>query len=567
MSQVVEREGSDPIASIQRRAASAVRRRWFYLAAGAAALLVLLLAVPKQATMTSSASGAPSATVAVPAGVTPPTKANAPGATVGGVACGPGVRQVPWSAYAPECQPAWHGNNGGATYRGVTKNTITVSYRAASTAQLSELYGLVPPSVVGTNQQVINTLQAYINTFNKSFELYGRHVVLVPYNGKGDFIDEDLGEDQAQAQEDAVTVATSVKAFADMSLVDASALYASDLGAQKVVTSSLYENAASWYTQNAPWEYTPGPNCTKMAESTGAILGKQMGGLPAAYAGSAALRAKTRTFGIIYPLNPQSALCAQQDEAAMARFGHPVVKAVSVKFDLSALIQTADQAVAEMKAAGVTTVILSSSDPITPKFFMEAADADDYYPEWWMQSFFSGGQTNNDSFTRLFPADQIKDVLGIGTQTQPKSVQEAVHAYDLGKELGQQLGNVDPKLPILPAYFWAYESAVQFFDALQLAGPDLNPANFEAAMKQIPQSASFGMLMGWNGTQGPYDAAAQFHVVKFDPNRVSPLDGKRGSYIACDNNASFPYTSNGIGVPSHTPLECAVAPATSSGGT
>jgi hypothetical protein len=480
--------------------------------------------------------------------MTPPTQKNAAGTTVGGVACGPGVRQVPWSAYAPQCQPAWHGSNGGATYRGVTGKTITISYRSASTAQLAELYGLVPPSVVGTNQEVVNTLQAYINTFNRSYELYGRHVVLVPYSGKGDFIQEDLGEDQAQAQEDAVTVSTSVKAFADMSLVDASALYATDLGAQKVVTSSLYENTDSWYQTNAPWEYTPGPNCTKMAQSTGAILSKQLGGQPATFAGDASLRTKTRTFGLIYPLNPQSAQCAQQDQAAMAHYGHPVKLAVSVKFDLSALIATANQAVAEMKQAGVTTVILSSSDPITPKFFMQAADADNYHPEWWMQSYFAGGQTNNDSFTREFPADQIKDVLGIGAPTQPKVAQEAVTAFNMG--------NTHPNIKILPAYFWAYESAVQFFDALQLAGPDLTPANFEAAMKEIPQSKPSGMLMDWNGSAGPYDAASQFHVVKFDFGKVSPLDNKPGTYVACDNDAAYPYSDDGTGVPSHTQLTC-----------
>jgi hypothetical protein len=513
-----------------------------------ATIVVALLPSARGTTTTSNAGATANSSVVVPSGMTPPTAKNAAGTTVGGVACGPGVRQVPWSAYAPQCQPAWHGKNGGATYRGVTGNTITVAYRAASTAQLAELYGLVPPSVVGTNDEAVNTLQAYINTFNRSFELYGRHVVLVPFSGKGDFIQEDLGQDQAQAQEDAVTVSSSLKAFADMSLVDASALYATDLSAQHVVTSSLYENTSSWYQTNAPWEYTPGPNCTKMAQSTGAVLGKQMGGLPASFAGDPALRAKTRVFGVIYPLNPQSAQCAQQDEAAMAHFGQKVKTAVSVKFDLSALIATANQAVAEMKQAGVTTVILSSSDPITPKFFMLAADADHYYPEWWMQSFFAGGQTNNDSFTRQFPADQIKDVLGIGYPTQPKEAQEAVTAFNMG--------NTHPGTAILPSYFWAYESAVQFFDALQLAGPDLTPANFEAAMKEIPQSKPQGMLMGWDGLAGPYDAAAEFHVVKYDPNQVSPLDNKPGSYIACDNNAAYAYTQDGAGVPSHTQLTC-----------
>jgi hypothetical protein len=459
---------------------------------------------------------------------------------------------VSWSAYAPPCQPAWHGNNGGATSRGVTATTIKLTYRAASTAQLAELYGLVPPDVVGTNAGVIQTLQSYINAFNKSYELYGRKVVLVPFSGKGDFINETLGMGQAQAQEDAVTAAQSIKTFADMSLVDASNLYATDLASQDVVVSSLYENDASWFKQYEPWEFTPGPNCTKMAEATGAILGKQMGGLPASYAGSADLRAKTRVFGMISPLNPLGASCAAADSAAMAKHGQNIVKAVTVKFDLTSLIATANAAVAEMKAAGVTTVILSSADPITPKFFMQAADADHYYPEWWFQSDFPGGQTNNDGFTGLFPADQTRDIFGLGTQTRPLSDQEAIKAYNLG--------NTTPGAKPFPAYLWAYQTIVQFFDALQLAGPDLTPANFEAAMNRLPTSKPGGMLMNWDGGTGPYDDASGYGVVKYDPTIASPLTGKPGTYIACDGGKLFTYSNGGSDVPAHQQLECAKLP-------
>lgn len=553
MSGVMQTGQGDPIAAIHRRAQATVRRRRLYLAAALVILVAVLIAVPeKKGANASAPSGVPTST-ALPPGVTPPNPPYSQGRTVGGVACGAGVLQVPWSAYAPPCEPAWHGNNGGATTRGVTGTTITLSYRKASTAQLAELYGLIPPAVVGTNQEEIQTLQSYINIFNKEFELYGRRVVLAPFSGKGDFIDEDLGMDQAQAQEDAVTVSTGIKAFADMSVVDASALYATDLAAQHVVVSSLYENPASWYQEYAPWEYTAGPNCTKMAEATGAILGRQLGGLPASFAGSASLRSKTRTFGIIYPLNPEAASCAAEDAQAMARNGQTVVKSLSVKFDLSSLISTADAAVADLKSAGVTTVILSSADPITPRFFMDAADADGYYPEWWFQSYFAGGQTNNDAFTRLWPADQIKDVISFGAQTQPLDEQEAITAY--------RLGNDTPGAQPIPSYYWTYESLLQFFDALQLAGPDLTPSSFEQATAKIPQSQPWGMLSGWNGAAGPYDPAASYHVVHYDLSAVSPLDGKLGTYVACDGNKEFSFDSE-AGVPKHqqiTPASCSPA--------
>ncbi|MGP8060024.1 MAG: hypothetical protein ACLP9C_10350 [Acidimicrobiales bacterium] len=538
---------TDPIAAIRRGTKRAILRHRIYAAVAVGLLVALLLAVPKQAL--TAGRGIPNTrSVTVAPGITPATAAYASGATVGGVRCGPGIRQVPWSDYAPPCQPAWRGSNGGATTRGVTGSTIVLSYRSASTSQLAELYALVPPGVIGTNAEEVATMKAYVNAFNKEFELYGRHVVLRPYQGAGDFISEDLGEDQAQAEEDATTVASSIGAFADISLIDSSAVYSADLAAQHVVTSSLYENELSWYQQYAPWEYTPGPNCTKAAQATAAILGKQLGGLPASLAGDADLRDKTRVFGIIYPQNPQAAGCQTADVDAMARYHRTVVKSVGIQFDLSQLVQQSQSAVAQMKAAGVTTIIVSSADPVTPTFMMQAADSQDYHPEWWFQSYFTGGQTNTDSLNRLFPADQRDHVLGVGNPVQPPQQQEAIRAYDIG--------NRQPGAKPIPSYIYTYASLLQFFDALQLAGPDLTPQNFQVAMSHIPRSSPGGMLGGWNGADGPYDPSSTYKVVAYSNTAISLLDGQPGAFVACDGGRVFSYDARGADVPAHTQLTC-----------
>ncbi len=534
------------------RAVAAIRRHRTVVGLGLVALVAVLLFVPTLPTASTGVGTAPSATasaISVLPDETPPNAAGTAGTTVGGVACGPGVRQVPWSDYAPICEPAWHGSNGGATSRGVTATTITFNYRTASTEQLSELYALVPPAVIGTNTEEVATLQTYINTFNREFELYGRHVVLKTFQGKGDFISEDLGEDQTQAQEDAVTAADTLKTFADVSLVDSSAVYATDLSDQHVVTSSLYENAASWYAMYSPWEYTPGPNCTKSAVATGAILGKQLGGLPASLAGTATLQKKTRVYGLIYPQNPQAAQCATEDVADLARYGQKVVDSVGVQFNLAQLINQSSSAVAQMKAKGVTTVILSSADPITPTFYMQAADKLDYHPEWWFQSYFSGGNTNSDSLASLFPADQVAHSFSVGNVAKPLTEEEAIKAYDLG--------NPEKDTPPIPSFVYTYQTVLQLFDALQLAGPDLTPANFERAMKLIPTSAPGGMLGGWSGKDGPYDPSSNYAIVKYDPTRVNPLDGKPGAFTSCDGGQRFDYDKDGADVPSHQQITCA----------
>lgn len=500
-----------------------------------------------------SARGTQAPTSAAPASdssVTPATPAYGNGSTVGGVRCGPGVLQVAWSAYAPPCQPAWHGNNGGATTRGVTASTITISSRVPTSSQMSFIFSVTPESITGTPAGWINTLQAYINAFNKSYELYGRHVVLLPFVGKGDFIDELVGQDQSLAQEDAINVATNIKAFADLSLEDGSAVYSEELALQHVVNLSLYENDQQFYEQNAPYVYTPGPNCTKAAQATGAVLGRQLSGLRASFAGSPQLQASPRTYGIIYP--SEALVCAQQTAAAITRNGG-VVKKIYSLVNVTDVVQDAQTAMAAMKQAGVTTVVLVWADPFTPHFYMTAADTEDYHPEWFLQPLFGGGQTNGDEFTQLFPADQASGLFGMGNQTQAQTNQDALAAYEIG--------NPDPSLPPVPIYTWYYESVAELFAALQLAGPDLTPQTFQAAMRKIPQSPDWGVVGGWNGATGPYDPASQFRIVHWDATATSPMNGQPGTFVACEGGRWFPY-DDPAALPKHTqltPADCSQA--------
>ncbi len=546
--------GQTPMAGLpggarRQRARSAIARRQLWGLVALAVVVVLMLTVP-----TVSATNAESTWGQVPASVTKPAAPGTPGITVGGYRCGPGVRQFPWSHYAPICVPKWTGNNGGATWRGVTAHTIRLSYRVASSTDLKLIYGIIPPSVIGTNNEAIRTMQAYIKAFNKVFELYGRKVVLEPFTGQGNFIDEDTGTGQAQAEADAVTAATKLHAFADMSLVDSSVMYITSLENQGVVAFGLYLQDYGWYAQNAPWQYTPGPDCTKEAEAAGAVLGKEMAGRRAIYAGSATIRAKIRKFGIFYPNNPQSAICADQLVAQIQRYGGTVPVKVAFTFNLANLVNQAQSAVAQMKAEGVTTVICSSCDPVTPAFVLQAADNQAYYPEWFFESYFAGGTTSLDPFVQLFQKDapaQVGGLLTTGEPSLPPSEQEALTAYRKGHD-----GNLDG---ILPSYPFTYSSILMFFDALQAAGPYLTPKTFEEGLantKELPPSLPGGQLGGWSFGPGTFDPASNFGIMKWYPNVTSPQNGQPGTFLACNGGALYSYAKAGEEVPAHTQPVC-----------
>ncbi len=480
------------------------------------------------------------------------TPMNAPygaGTTVGGVACGPRVLQVPWSNYAPPCQPTWHGNNGGATAPGVTATTINLSFRAASSAILNALYTLVPKSVVGTSQEAVQMMQAVINTFNKSFELYGRHVVLEPYVGKGNFITEDTGGGATQAEADAVTAATSLHAFADISLIASSDPYTEDLASNHVVAFQLYVHSQQYYQQNSPWLYSPGPNCNKSADGIAAVFGRQLKGVGAQFAGGA-LKGQPIKVGVVYQNTPQGAACAQAIDQALQQYNLVPVKQAAVTFDLSNLADEASSAISQMQSAGVNTVICSSCDPISPMFYFKSADADHYQPEWFFQSLYAAGATTTEQFMRLYPSSQTQHLITIGAYPLPLADAEANTAFNLG--------NTDPAAKIFPSYNLVYATMIQFFDALQLAGPNLTPANFEQAMKAIPESIPGGELAGWNGAYGPFDPSSTFQIMKWNPSGTSIADGQRGAFELCNGGNQYPYVSDISSMPVGTALQCSI---------
>src|SRR4029077_12726253 len=105
---------------------------------------------------------------------------------------------------------------GGATVSGVTANTITIAIRKTADAQGANSLAVQPEAkaAVGVSFDVAEQYtHALIDYFNKNYELYGRQIKLVDFNGQGNDTNESLGQGQAAACADADALATSVHAF------------------------------------------------------------------------------------------------------------------------------------------------------------------------------------------------------------------------------------------------------------------------------------------------------------------------------------------------------------------
>jgi hypothetical protein len=494
---------------------SQVFRHYLPVLVGLAVIVLVVVLVP---------SSVPPSTVA-PAATGPnriPDAPNSPGVAVSGVRCGGGARQVTWSDYAPLCQPRFSGSNGGATSPGVTRTTITVTSRQAITPGIAAAIGSIGSSLVGSNLQTQALMQAYIDVFNKEFELYGRKVVLKPFTGRGDFEIEQSGSGQAEAQQDADT-AKAMGAFADVSTLSETATYAQALVQNQVISVGAPYVSTSFLQQNAPYAFTVGPSCNELSSITDAVVGRGLGTMPAIFAGDPALRSRHRVIGVAYPDSATFQTCDAGLVATLRSQYHVHVgPVVTYPFTELGNQEEAANMIAQFKSAGVTTVFCGC-DPAMINLATTAANTQQYHPEWV-------NINTGDAYNRFANQAQFSHDLAAGQVEQPTASEEPATAYKLAD---------DPKTALIPSYATIYAPLLLLFDALQAAGPDLTPTTLERGFQSLPASLPGGMYGQWKFGAGRYSASATFQVEYWDPTAVSPSDGQAGAYRPCNRATEY----------------------------
>jgi hypothetical protein len=198
-----------------------------------------------------------------------------------------------------------------------------------------------------------------------------------------------------------------------------------------------------------------------------------------------------------------------------------------------------------MNSKHVTTV-LCACDPIFPILLSRAADSQGYHPEWFTADF-------GDPVTQDYTADQWSHSFAGGTQIPPASQTEGYKVYQLASP-GHQPAEEPPTSP--PYFYVPYYTVLHVFDALQAAGPDLNPVTFAQGMFSLPPSAPDAVGGQWVFGTNVYDPVASFGLVWWNATATSTFDGKAGTYLAC--NQGHIYTMDNLaalGGP-HVQLSC-----------
>ncbi len=236
-----------------------------------------------------------------------------------------------------------------------------------------------------------------IDYFEAYYETYGRSVELIPYESSG------IANDEVAARADAVRIAEDIQPFMVWNGPAFTNAFADELAARGVLCLACTPaQPPEWYTEREPFVWSIDASGNQKQSHTAEFILQQLAGKPAEFGGDD-VRATERRFGLLYvESSANSKLQADELVATLAAGGVDVAETVSYVLDPTTIQQTASQAIAKLKAAGVTTVLLSV-DPIAPRDFTREATAQQYFPEWLLAGVTL---TDTTAFARTYDQDQ-----------------------------------------------------------------------------------------------------------------------------------------------------------------
>jgi len=376
------------------------------------------------------------------------------------------------SYFSPPCFADVEGDNGGATSTGVTADTIkVVAYIPIDDDPILDLItGSV--GIEDTGDETEATYQGYRDLYQTYYQTYGREVDLVPYRATGNAMDEEAARADAQAIAD-------MEPFAVWGGPILTSAFADELSARQVICiGCLGGGLPEWYAERSPYVVNVG----KMGDQTRLTfveyIVKKLAGRNAVHAGDEAMHDQERVFGSInLEINEESATLAERFEEDLQEEGVEIAERVAYAFDPGRLQEQADQIMARMKAAGVTT-ILFRGDPVSPANLTQAATAQEYSPEWVVDG---SNLVDSTVFSRTYDQDQWSHAFGVSSLTARADPLDQNYNFIYRWWTGEEPPARDTN-PVL------YPSPSLFFSALQVAGPNLTPDTLEQGLFALPAS-------------------------------------------------------------------------------
>jgi hypothetical protein len=437
---------------------------------------------------------------------------------------------------APPCQPAFSGgDNGGATYPGVTKTQITVVYyRVKDNPAVNAALGNT--GVVPTTPQLVAFLAAEQSFINSHYELWGRKIKIEQYQSPscaGSPPSDDCFRQDARA------VIATYHPFAVIFPQNGTTPgFQDELSKAGVVNYGGLGLPSSFNTSRRPFRYDYTMDGDTQAVLAGEFYCKELANQKATFAGTANLRALPRKAEILVPDSPETVSTAQHLQYLINSCDHgggATIKSYSQ--DTSQAASQSTTLASQAKQSGITSLIYFT-DPIMPIFFTPQLTAQSFYPE---NITVGSNYLDFDAIAQLYNQKQWANAFGLGNlaESQDASRQDAHAAYVAGGGKGS---------PYLTA-----DGAQSYFSVLaaglQQAGANLNPGTFEHGELTLPRYGGDRLHTLVQFGAGDYTGQSDVRMTYWDGSVTSPSNGRKGTYRPLDAGRR-----HGVGTFPRTPL-------------
>jgi hypothetical protein len=403
------------------------------------------------------------------------------------------------------CVEPFEGDNGGETSPGVTADSIIIAQYKGEPDPLQQ--SLVEGAGADTDPNAVNqTERDYVTMFADVAETYGRTLDVRVVEASGS------PSDATAAQADAQKV-IDMGAFAAIGGPGQTPAWWQEIVAAGIVCMCGTAESETASQDNAPYLWPTGPTPEQADAHLLELVGKQLVGKPAEYAGDPALQSEERVFGWVQAETETDEYRARNDAfdaALQEEYGGEVAARSTYLFDPANSAEIATTVIARMKEAGVTTIIIST-DPLIPAQITAEATKQNYFPEWVIGPSVLADTT---IFGRTFDQQQWTHAIGLSLPTA-RAERELGDSYlsyvwYFGKE------------PPINSQATQYPLPERLLLGIHLAGPDLTPENFRRGMFRFPpdeQGLSY-TYVSWGDRLWPetdYNTSDDATVIWWDP--------------------------------------------------
>lgn len=458
---------------------------------------------------------------------------------------------------SPPCSPFFTGDNGGATYTGVTGDEVVIllimdgsisesSGQAIYDNEVAPIQGTYCDADAEPNSDskchndtsvdhlYVRIMRAFSRYFNFRYQTYGRHLHFYLYWSGA----TDAGGRRADAAENY----EKLKPFAVLDYAifrGNSGPYVDSMARNGVlVFSSQQPQPRDYYRQYDPLVWSFWPDIEHQVEHYTEFICKKVHPYPVSHAGPGIAAGQKRKYAFMYTTDPAWPNLHHFRDLVRPRLKEEcgVTPTVQVEFPFAGyVIDTGGDPtyarlnVAEMSGADVTTILWFGG--VEGKT-SQAADEQKYYPE-----VFFAGDTNMESlFTAQLQNQNFWAHAAITSQVLREDRLDNAQGYQAWRE-------AEPNAPADPDGYWAnllYRDFYMVALGVQVAGPRLHPVSVDEGFRAIPTiSSDSPYVPACFFTQGNFcvQDASQWW---YDPNGQAPASTEPdGCYRMVDDGKRY----------------------------